>query len=149
MLTINITRTKQGFDDFALPAYATQGSAGADIRAAILQNITINSGEVAMIPTGLAVEIPEGYEIQVRSRSGLAAKNAVFCLNAPGTIDSDFRGEIHVLLANFGKEPFVVQRGDRIAQIVIAKYETAAWNEVQLLSPTSRGTGGFGSTGKQ
>lgn len=147
MIEISITRTKNGFEDITLPHYATHGAAGADIRAAIEETVHLESGSITMIPSGFAVEIPEGYEIQVRSRSGLAAKHGVFCLNAPGTIDSDYRGEIQIILANFGKEPFVIQRGDRIAQLVIAKYETVHWKEVSNLQETERGTGGFGSTG--
>lgn len=147
MIEISITRTKNGFEDITLPHYATRGAAGADIRAAIEETVHLESGSVTMIPSGFAVEIPEGYEIQVRSRSGLAAKHGVFCLNAPGTIDSDYRGEIQIILANFGKEPFVIQRGDRIAQLVIAKYETVHWKEVSNLQETERGAGGFGSTG--
>lgn len=100
-----------------------------------------------MVPTGLAIALPSGYECQVRSRSGLAAKHGVFCLNAPGTIDSDYRGEIKVILANFGTESFTVQRGDRIAQLVIASYETVQWESVDSLDETERGEGGFGSTG--
>lgn len=149
MLTIAITRTAVGFDDIALPHYATQGAAGADVRAALTEPVTVPAGGVAMIPTAIAVHIPDGYEMQVRSRSGLAAKHGIFCLNAPGTIDSDYRGEINVILANFGKEPFVIERGDRIAQLVVAKYERIVWKEQDQLSDTSRGTGGFGSTGKQ
>jgi len=149
MLTIAVTRTTTGFDDIALPHYATEGAAGADVRAALTEPVSVPAGGVAMIPTALAVHIPDGYEMQVRSRSGLAAKHGIFCLNAPGTIDSDYRGEINVILANFGKEPFVIQRGDRIAQLVVAKYERIVWEEQDQLSDTSRGTGGFGSTGKQ
>lgn len=149
MLTIALTRTQSGFDDIALPKYATEGAAGADIRAALSEPMIIPAGSVAMIPTGIAVHVPDGYEMQVRSRSGLAAKHGIFCLNAPGTIDSDYRGEIHVILANFGKEPFTIERGDRIAQLVVARYERVAWQETDQLNETERGTGGFGSTGKQ
>jgi dUTP pyrophosphatase len=149
MLTIAVTRTNTGFDDIALPHYATNGAAGADVRAALTEPVTVPAGGVAMIPTAIAVHIPDGYEMQVRSRSGLAAKHGIFCLNAPGTIDSDYRGEINVILANFGKEPFVIERGDRIAQLVVAKYERIVWEEQDQLSDTTRGAGGFGSTGKQ
>lgn len=149
MLTIAVTRTATGFDDIALPHYATEGAAGADVRAALTEPMSVPAGGVAMIPTAIAVHIPDGYEMQVRSRSGLAAKHGIFCLNAPGTIDSDYRGEINVILANFGKEPFVVERGDRIAQLVVARYERIVWEEQDQLSDTNRGTGGFGSTGKQ
>jgi dUTP pyrophosphatase len=146
-MKISILRTKPEFHDIELPHFASEGAAGMDVRAAISEPITIASGSVAMIPTGLACAIPEGYEMQVRSRSGLAAKNGIFCLNAPGTIDSDFRGEIHVILANFGKEPYVVQRGERIAQCVVAKYERIEWEITDELPITERGSGGFGSSG--
>ena len=149
MLSISITRTTSGFDDIALPHYATEGAAGADVRAALTASVTIPAGGVAMIPTAIAVHIPDDYEMQVRSRSGLAAKHGVFCLNAPGTIDSDYRGEINVILANFGKEAFTIERGDRIAQLVVAKYERIVWKETTTLNQTERGSGGFGSTGKQ
>ncbi|MFY8001305.1 MAG: dUTP diphosphatase [Candidatus Kapaibacteriota bacterium] len=148
MQTVAITRTKQGFDDIPLPHYASKGAAGADIRAALDAPIIIPSGSIAMIPTSFAVQIPDGYEIQVRSRSGLAAKHGIFCLNAPGTIDSDFRGEIHVILANFGKNDFTIERGERIAQLVLARYEQIDWRESEDLEETERGSGGFGSTGK-
>ncbi len=109
--------------------------------------IVIAPNAIALVPTGLAIALPQGFECQVRSRSGLAAKNGVFCLNAPGTIDSDYRGEIKVILANFGKEDFTVHHGDRIAQIVIARYEQIQWELVEVLGQTERGEGGFGSTG--
>lgn len=147
-MNIPITRTKAEFSDIELPTFATEGAAGMDVRAAIDEQITLASGSVAMIPTALACAIPQGYEMQVRSRSGLAAKHNIFCLNAPGTIDSDFRGEIHVILANFGKEPYTISRGERIAQLVVAKYERVEWNLKEELPSTERGTGGFGSTGK-
>lgn len=144
---MKITRTTSEFTDLPLPAYSTSGSAGMDVHAAINEPITINSGAVAMIPTGLAMALEPGYECQVRSRSGLAAKHGVFTLNSPGTIDSDYRGEVKVILANFGSNPFVIQRGDRIAQLVVARYETVQWQEVESLDETARGEGGFGSTG--
>jgi len=131
----------------ALPIYATKGSAGMDITAAITEPWILDPGAIAMIPTGIAIALPEGYECQVRSRSGLAAKHGIFSLNAPGTIDSDYRGEIKVILANSGKESYAIQPGERIAQLVIAKYETVLWEEVNELSSTERGSGGFGSTG--
>lgn len=143
-----VNRLREGMDDIPLPHYASEGSAGADARAAVDAPVTIAPGSVAMIPTGLALQIPEGYEVQVRSRSGLAAKYGIFCLNAPGTIDSDYRGEVAVILANFGTEPFIVERGERIAQLVLAKYERIEWREVETLSETARGAGGFGSTGR-
>ncbi len=118
-----------------------------DVHAAVAGSVTLEPGSVMMIPTGIALAVPMGYECQVRSRSGLAAKNGVFALNAPGTIDSDYRGEINVILANFSKQPFVIERGSRIAQLVIAKHEHAEWAVVDELSVTARGDGGFGSTG--
>jgi dUTP pyrophosphatase len=148
MLTIHITRTNTAFADIPLPHYATEGAAGMDVRAAIEEPVLVQPSRVQMIPTGFAVALPAGYEAQIRSRSGLAAKHGVFCLNAPGTIDSDFRGELHVILANFGAEPFRIERGDRIAQMVIARYEQVHWHEVLTLDETTRSTGGFGSTGR-
>lgn len=133
--------------DLPLPAYATNGAAGMDVHAANSDAIVIQPGGIVMIPTGLTVAIPLGFECQVRSRSGLAAKHGVFALNAPGTIDSDFRGEVHVILANMSATAFVVERGMRIAQLVVARYETVQWDSVTALSETSRGSGGFGSTG--
>ncbi|MCS6807211.1 MAG: dUTP diphosphatase [Bacteroidota bacterium] len=149
MLTILARRVAPEFDDIPLPEYATNGSAGADIRAALSHDVLIPPSSIATIPTGIALEIPPGYEIQVRSRSGLAARYGIFCLNSPGTIDSDFRGEVQVILANFGKEPFIVRRGDRIAQLVVARYEHVQWQESSHLSCTERGQSGFGSTGIQ
>lgn len=134
-------------DGLPLPTYTTSGAAGMDVYAAPEQPIDIAPGAVALIPTGIAIAVPEGYEAQVRSRSGLAAKNGIFALNSPGTIDSDYRGEIRVILANFGSEPFSIRRGDRIAQLVIARYERIQWQEVEQLDTTGRGEGGFGSTG--
>ncbi|QNL96973.1 dUTP diphosphatase [Treponema sp. Marseille-Q4132] len=130
-----------------LPEYKTEGAAGADISAFLPSPVTIESGAFALIPTGLCFAIPEGFEAQVRPRSGLAAKSGVTVLNAPGTIDSDYRGEVKVVLVNFGKEPFVVQNGDRIAQIVIAPVTQANFIKEDFLDETVRGEGGFGSTG--
>ena len=133
-----------------LPAYETIGSAGMDVRAAVTEEdpIMLQPGERAMIPTGLSVAIPQGYEIQVRPRSGLAAKHGLTCLNTPGTIDSDYRGEIKVILINLGQEAFTIQRGERIAQLVLAPVTQLAWEEVDSLDETERGAGGFGSTGR-
>lgn len=131
----------------ALPGYETLASAGMDIRANIEEKIFIGPQERALIPTGLFIELPIGYEAQVRPRSGLALKKGITCLNSPGTIDADYRGEIGVILANVSKETFVVENGERIAQLVIAKHERAEWEEVAELSSTERGAGGFGSTG--
>ena len=130
-----------------LPNYETLLSAGMDLRAVIIEPITLGSLDRVIIKTGLFIALPGGYEAQVRPRSGLAAKKGVTVLNAPGTIDADYRGEIGVILVNLSKEDFTIENGDRIAQLVIAKYERADWNVVNELSETSRGSGGFGSTG--
>ncbi len=130
-----------------LPAYATAGSAGMDITAALAEPMILEPGAIVMIPTGIAIALPQGFECQVRSRSGLAAKHGIFALNAPGTIDSDYRGEIKVILANSGKAFYTIQPGERIAQLVIARYETVQWELVDSLDETERGIGGFGSTG--
>ena len=130
-----------------LPAYATLQSAGLDVRACLEAPITLAPGEFQLVKTGLFVALPEGTELQVRPRSGLAFKHGVTVLNAPGTIDADYRGEIGVLLINHGAQPFQVEHGERIAQLVLARYERVVWNEVQVLSETDRGAGGFGSTG--
>ncbi len=131
-----------------LPSYATAGSSGCDLRAAIETDLTVVPGGRTLVPTGLAVAIPEGYEGQVRMRSGLAIETGLALLNAPGTIDSDYRGEIRVILANLGTEPVTISRGDRIAQLVIAPVARARLERVDELPATSRHTGGFGSTGK-
>ena len=131
----------------ATPAYATAQSAGMDLRANLEAPITLNPMERAMIPTGLFIELPVGYEAQVRPRSGLAAKHGITVLNTPGTIDADYRGEIKVILINLSSEAFEIQHGERIAQMVIAKHETVQWEEVEVLSDTERGAGGFGSSG--
>ncbi|MBQ6243096.1 MAG: dUTP diphosphatase [Bacteroidales bacterium] len=130
-----------------LPAYATQFSAGLDVRAANPEPIVLEPLGRAMVPTGLYLEIPAGYEVQVRPRSGLAAKRGVTVLNAPGTIDADYRGEVCVILVNLGAEPFVVERGERIAQLVLARHEVIEWEEAAELAGSDRGAGGFGSTG--
>lgn len=131
-----------------LPEYQTAGAAGMDLKADISEAIVLKPGEVQVIPTGLYMAIPEGYEIQIRSRSGLAAKNSIFCLNSPGTLDADWRGNTGVILANFGKNNFVINPGDRIAQAVLNKIEKIEWEEVSELDTTERGEGGFGHTGK-
>ena len=130
-----------------LPAYQTEHSAGMDLLAAIDADVTIEPGERAIVPTGLHIELPEGYELQIRGRSGFAAKFGIIPANGVGTIDADYRGEIGVILLNTSKEAFVVHRGDRIAQGVVAQFEHAVWEETNELSETARGTGGFGSTG--
>ena len=133
-----------------LPAYETPGSAGMDLRAAVAEEapVTLAPGARALIPTGLRIALEPGFEAQVRPRSGLALKHGITCLNSPGTIDSDYRGEVGVILINHGQEPFVIRRGERIAQMVIAKCEQAAMVEVEALDDTARGAGGFGSTGR-
>lgn len=146
-IKIKFKRLSDKFKDIPLPSYSTEGSSGMDLRAAIEKEIIIKPYETVLIPTNLSVEIPAGYEGQVRPRSGLAAKNFVTVLNTPGTIDSDYRGEIKVILTNFGKQNFVVNRGDRIAQFVITKVEKVEIVEVEELNSTKRNDGGFGHTG--
>ena len=133
---------------FALPEYQTPLSAGLDIRANLDESVTLGPLERAMIPTGLFVELPEGCEMQIRPRSGLAAKHGITVLNSPGTIDADYRGEIKVILVNLSNEPFTIEAGERIAQMIVARYEQIEWQAVEELSATERGAGGFGSTGK-
>ncbi len=146
-MKLKIIRTADNFGDLPLPTYQSEGSAGMDIVAAVEEPMKISPGEIVLVPTGLAIALPIGFECQVRSRSGLALKHGIFALNSPGTIDSDYRGEIKIILANFSKEPFVVSRGDRIAQLVVARYERVEWELVDSLPVTNRGVGGFGSTG--
>ena len=142
-MKINIINKSQ----HALPSYETIASAGMDLRANLAAPIVLEPMERALIPTGLFMELPIGYEAQVRPRSGLALKKGITCLNSPGTVDADYRGEVGVILANLSKETFVVENGERIEQMVIAKHERAEWIEVEILSETERGAGGFGSTG--
>jgi len=142
-MTINIINKSA----HALPSYETIASAGMDLRANIAASITLKPLERAIVKTGLFIALPLGYEAQVRPRSGLAFKNGITVLNSPGTIDADYRGEIGVILVNLSNEDFVIQNGERIAQLIIAKHERADWIEVQELSQTDRGEGGFGSTG--
>jgi dUTP pyrophosphatase len=130
-----------------VPAYATAHAAGMDLQAAIDAPMTLDPGSRALVATGLSIALPPGFEAQIRPRSGLAAKNGVTVLNTPGTIDADYRGEIKVILANLGPEPFTVERGMRIAQMVVARHETVVWTVVETLDETARGSGGFGSTG--
>ena len=146
-MKIKITKLYEGFEDLPLPKYATAGSAGMDIFAAVNETVEISPGGVVLVPTSLSISLEPGYECQVRSRSGLAIKHGIFALNSPGTIDSDYRGEIKIILANFGKEPFIINRGDRIAQLIVAKYEKIDWEPVDTLPDSERGEGGFGSTG--
>ena len=142
-------QTLPHFGDLLLPAYESEGAAGMDLRAALGdgETITLEPGAKAMVPTGLAMALPVGHEAQVRPRSGLAAKHSVTVLNSPGTIDSDYRGEVKVILINHGSSPFKIERGERIAQMVIAPVTQGIWTQVDALSETDRGAGGFGSTG--
>ncbi|MCW2118014.1 dUTP diphosphatase [Flavobacterium sp. 7A] len=133
--------------EHAVPSYETIASAGMDLRANLTESITLQPLARTIVKTGLFIELPIGFEAQVRPRSGLAFKNGLTVLNSPGTIDADYRGEIGVILVNLSSEPFVINNGERIAQLIIAKHERAEWIEVSVLSETSRGTGGFGSTG--
>jgi dUTP pyrophosphatase len=134
--------------DIPLPEYATAHSAGMDLRAAITEAISLTPGERRLIPTGIAIALPPGFEAQVRPRSGLALKHGIGMVNTPGTIDADYRGEVGVLLINHGQQDFLISRGDRIAQLVIASYTRATWVQQVSLDETERGTGGFGHTGK-
>ncbi|MHA7899293.1 MAG: dUTP diphosphatase [Henriciella sp.] len=138
------------FEGLELPAYETLGAAGMDVRAAVPEKdpLVLNPGEKTMVPTGLSVAIPQGYEIQMRPRSGLAAKHGITCLNSPGTIDSDYRGELKVILINHGQEAFTIARGERIGQMVLAPVTRLVWQQVDSLDETDRGAGGFGSTGR-
>ena len=145
MITIKLSRLPHG-EGLPFPGYATEGAAGLDVVTAV--DVSLAPGERMAVPTGFAIEIPPGYEVQVRPRSGLALKHGVTCLNTPGTIDSDYRGEVKVILANLGADPFSVRRGERIAQLVPAPVLRATFEEVAELGGTSRGSGGFGSTGQ-
>jgi dUTP pyrophosphatase len=145
MIEIALQRLPHG-DGLPLPAYATGGAAGLDVVAA--EELTLAAGQRHAVATGFAIAIPEGYEVQVRPRSGLALKHGVTCLNTPGTIDSDYRGEVKIILANLGTEPFEIRRGERIAQLVPAPVLKAKFREVASLDATDRGAGGFGSTGR-
>jgi deoxyuridine 5'-triphosphate nucleotidohydrolase len=145
-IQIAIRRLPHG-KDLALPAYATAGAAGMDLLAAVDAPLTIAPGERTLIPTGLAIALPPGYELQVRPRSGLALRNGIVLPNSPGTIDEDYRGEIQVIVLNAGNAPFTIERGMRIAQAVLAPVVRARWHEVERLDPTPRNEGGFGSTG--
>lgn len=144
-MKIKITKVRE--NDLLLPSYATSGSAGMDLVADIQEQIVLKPHQQILVPTGIAFALPEGYEAQVRPRSGLAAKYGITLVNSPGTIDSDYRGEVGVIMMNLGAKDFIINRGDRIAQVVFAKYEKIEWDEVAKLPDTMRGTGGFGSTG--
>ena len=143
---IRVRRLPHG-EGLPLPAYATGGAAGMDLLAAIVEPVTIAPGNRALIPTGLAIALPPGYELQIRPRSGLALRHGIVLPNSPGTIDEDYRGELQVIVLNTGDAPFVVERGARIAQAVLAPVVRARWQEVASLDETARGSGGFGSTG--
>ncbi|MBC7136392.1 dUTP diphosphatase [Oceanibaculum nanhaiense] len=143
-LPVRILPHGEGLD---LPAYQTADSAGLDLVAAVEAEMVLNPGERALVPTGLAIALPSGYEAQIRPRSGLAFKHGMTVLNSPGTVDADYRGEVKVLMINLGQEPFAVKRGERIAQMVVAPVTQIAWQPVADLDETARGAGGFGSTG--
>ena len=137
------------FKGLSLPSFATAGAAGVDLEAAVEAPMELQPGDRALVPTGLTMALPQGYEAQIRPRSGLAFKNGVTVLNSPGTIDADYRGEVKVLLINHGRDAFVIERGMRIAQMVVAPYTQPQWQTVESLDDTARGAGGFGSTGVQ
>ncbi|MCG8492545.1 MAG: dUTP diphosphatase [Sneathiellales bacterium] len=145
-VSVKLTRLPHG-EGLPLPSYETADSAGMDLRAAVAEAITIEPGKRALVPTGLKMALPRGYEAQIRPRSGLALKKGITLPNTPGTIDADYRGELGIILMNLGEEPFVIERGDRIAQMVVAPVTVATWVEVDDLDETERGEGGFGSTG--
>ncbi|GAC1041383.1 dUTP diphosphatase [Rhizobium sp. No.120] len=146
--TLNLIRLPHG-EGLELPAYETKGAAGMDLRAAVEEGVTLTiaPGKRALVPTGFIFEVPDGFEAQIRPRSGLAFKNGITCLNSPGTVDSDYRGEVKVILANLGDEPFEITRGMRIAQMVIAPVTQVRVAEISAIGETARGAGGFGSTG--
>jgi dUTP pyrophosphatase len=144
---VAVVRLSEG-EGLPLPAYMTEGAAGADVVAAVVQDLVLAPGERALVPTGFALEVPDGLEVQIRPRSGLAVKHGVTLLNSPGTIDSDYRGPVGVVLVNLGREPFTVRRGERIAQLIVAPVVRAAFREAEALGASARGEGGFGSTGR-
>jgi dUTP pyrophosphatase len=146
VVRVLLQRLPQG-EGLPAPRYLSEHAAGADLCAAVREQLTLLPGARALVPTGFSIALPPGYEAQVRPRSGLAIRAGVTCLNSPGTIDADYRGEVQVVLANFGAEPFVIRRGDRIAQIIVAPVVRASFDLVDELPPTQRGDGGFGSTG--
>lgn len=136
-----------GTKDLPLPSYATEEAAGMDLHAAVSSSLTIEPGKVVLVPTGIRVAVPKGYELQIRPRSGLALKHGITVLNSPGTVDADYRGPVGVILANLGDQPFIINRGDRIAQAVLSRVERVEWESVEVLDETPRGSGGFGHTG--
>jgi dUTP diphosphatase len=145
---VEITRVSTKAVDLPLPQYATEHAAGMDLCAAVEKDLVLHPGQTVLVPTGFAIALPVGYEAQIRPRSGLALKHQISVLNSPGTIDADYRGEVKIILTNFGSEEFTVRRGERIAQMVIAKHERAEWHERPSLGETGRGAGGFGHTGR-
>lgn len=147
-IAIQITRVGDHGAGIPLPCYATEHAAGMDIAAAVDRDLVLAPGETKLIPTGFAIALPPGYEAQIRPRSGLAIKHGIGILNSPGTVDADYRGEVKVILTNFGSEQFVLRRGDRIAQMVIVRHERGVWEERERLEDTERGAGGFGHTGR-
>ena len=147
MLVRILIKKKPDTGDLPLPSYFSDGSSGMDIRAAVKDKVDVNKGEIILVPTGLFMPIPEGYEIQIRPRSGLALQHGMFVLNSPGTIDSDYRGEVSIIMANFGEKKFTIKRGDRIAQLVVQKVEKCVFIESDKLPETIRGDGGFGHSG--
>jgi dUTP pyrophosphatase len=147
-LAVHITRDPE-CTDLPLPAYETEHAAGMDLRAAVREPLTLAPGERTLVSTGLRIALPPGMEAQIRPRSGLALKHGILLVNSPGTIDADYRGEIQIILANFGNEPYTIQRGDRIAQMIIAPVTKVEWVLSDMLDETPRGEGGFGHTGKQ
>ncbi|MGD1002352.1 MAG: dUTP diphosphatase [Candidatus Brocadiia bacterium] len=140
-------KRKPGTEDIALPAYMSEHASGMDLRAAVEAPVVIQPGEVRLVPTGIYIAVPPGYEAQVRPRSGLALKNGVFVVNTPGTIDADYRGEVGIILGNIGRQPFTIERGARIAQLVIQRVARAEWQLADSLPETARSDGGFGHTG--
>lgn len=146
-LRVKIVR-EPGCEDLELPAYATEGAAGMDLRAALTHELTLLPGARALVPAGIRIALPEGYEAQVRPRSGLAVRHGIGMVNAPGTVDSDYRGSLQVILINLGQEPFTIRRGDRIAQMVVAPVTRVTWDEAETLPDSQRGDGGFGHTGR-
>lgn len=148
MNTVSVSITREpGCEDIPLPAYETAHASGMDVRAAVSEPLSVAPGERVLVPTGLRIALPPGVEAQIRPRSGLAIRNGISMVNSPGTIDADYRGEIRIILINHGGEPFQIQRGERIAQMVIAPVLRASWSLVETLDTTSRGEGGFGHTG--
>lgn len=146
-VSVRITQDP-GCEDIPLPSYETAHAAGMDVRAAVTGPLTLNPGERALVPTGLRIGLPEGYEAQIRPRSGLAIKHGIILPNSPGTIDADYRGEIRIIVANFGQEPFTINRGDRIAQMIVSPVTKVTWEVCDTLDQTARGEGGFGHTGR-